>query len=95
MTQAEQGKSAMKRDANDRNPHQRQTGSPSTSQEAGRRTSEVLLRGLLAGAVGVAAMTLAEKLEQAVTKRPNSYVPPTRSNGSWACPPSPTRSAFP
>ena len=31
--------------------------------------------GLLAGAAGVAAMTLAEKAEQAVTKRPNSYVP--------------------
>src|SRR3712207_4209208 len=38
-------------------------------------TAEVLTRGLLAGAVGVAAMTAAEKLEQAVTKRPNSYVP--------------------
>ena len=36
---------------------------------------EVLARGLLAGAAGVAAMTLAEKLEQALTKRPNSYVP--------------------
>ena len=36
---------------------------------------EVLARGLLAGAAGVAAMTLAEKLEQAFTKRPNSYVP--------------------
>ena len=38
-------------------------------------TGEVLARGLLAGAIGVAAMTLAEKLEQAITKRPNSYVP--------------------
>ena len=38
-------------------------------------TADVLLRGLLAGAAGVAAMTLAEKLEQAVTGRPNSYVP--------------------
>ncbi|MBW3618249.1 MAG: hypothetical protein KY446_11005 [Proteobacteria bacterium] len=35
----------------------------------------MILAGLLAGAVGVAAMTLAEKAEQAVTKRPNSYVP--------------------
>ncbi len=35
----------------------------------------VLARGLLAGAAGVAAMTLAEKFEQALTKRPNSYVP--------------------
>lgn len=32
-------------------------------------------RGLLAGVAGVAAMTLAEKVEQAVTGRPNSYVP--------------------
>ncbi len=31
--------------------------------------------GLLAGAAGVAAMTLAEKLEQRFTRRPNSYVP--------------------
>jgi hypothetical protein len=43
---------------------------------AGRMsTAAVLARGFLAGAVGVAAMTLAEKLEQAITKRPNSYVP--------------------
>jgi hypothetical protein len=33
------------------------------------------LRGLLAGIAGVAAMTLAEKLEQRLTNRPNSYVP--------------------
>ena len=38
-------------------------------------TGEVLAYGLLAGAIGVAAMTLTEKLEQALTKRPNSYVP--------------------
>ncbi len=34
-----------------------------------------VVKGLVAGAVGVAAMTLAEKTEQAVTGRPNSYVP--------------------
>lgn len=34
-----------------------------------------LTRGLLAGAAGVAAMTLAEKVEQRVTGRPNSFVP--------------------
>lgn len=39
------------------------------------RVGDVVLRGLLAGAVGVAAMTMAEKLEQALTRRPNSYVP--------------------
>ena len=38
-------------------------------------TMQVLALGLLAGAAGVAAMTLAEKVEQAVTGRPNSYVP--------------------
>lgn len=32
-------------------------------------------RGALAGLAGVAAMTAAEKLEQAFTGRPNSYVP--------------------
>jgi hypothetical protein len=37
--------------------------------------SKAALQGLLAGAAGVAAMTLSEKLEQLITKRPNSYVP--------------------
>jgi hypothetical protein len=37
--------------------------------------SSAAVRGLVAGLVGVAAMTAAEKLEQAITKRPNSYVP--------------------
>ena len=32
-------------------------------------------RGALAGLVGVAAMTAGEKVEQALTHRPNSYVP--------------------
>ena len=32
-------------------------------------------RGVLAGLAGVAVMTLAEKAEQAVTHRPDSYVP--------------------
>ena len=35
----------------------------------------VLLKGLVAGAAGVAAMTISEKIEQAFTGRPNSYVP--------------------
>jgi len=33
------------------------------------------VRGLAAGLVGVAAMTAAEKLEQVITGRPNSFVP--------------------
>jgi len=37
--------------------------------------SKAALQGLVAGIAGVAAMTLAEKLEQLITKRPNSYVP--------------------
>ena len=41
----------------------------------GAPVTPVLARGLLAGAAGVAAMTLAEKVEQALTGRPNSYVP--------------------
>src|ERR671911_2104099 len=36
---------------------------------------QAVLGGLVAGLAGVAAMTAAEKLEQAVTRRPNSYVP--------------------
>jgi hypothetical protein len=38
-------------------------------------SNSALLRGLLAGAAGVAAMTLAEKLEQQFTARPDSYTP--------------------
>ncbi len=57
-----------------RTPHQ---ATRSRGQRPGHPPSlgGVLIRGLLAGAAGVAAMTLAEKLEQAFTKRPNSYVP--------------------
>ena len=33
------------------------------------------VRGAVAGLVGVAVMTAGEKVEQAVTGRPNSYVP--------------------
>lgn len=33
------------------------------------------LSGALAGLAGTAAMTLAEKIEQQFTRRPNSYVP--------------------
>ena len=32
-------------------------------------------RGLVAGLVGATAMTAGEKLEQALTRRPDSYVP--------------------
>ncbi|MGI4832126.1 MAG: hypothetical protein ACRYFK_01560 [Janthinobacterium lividum] len=39
------------------------------------KTSQAALWGLVAGAAGVAAMTLAEKIEQHFTRRPNSYVP--------------------
>ena len=38
-------------------------------------TVALVAQGLLAGLAGVAAMTAAEKLEQAVTGRPNSFVP--------------------
>ena len=38
-------------------------------------TGKAALRGLLAGAAGVAAMTLAEKFEQQFTHRPDSFVP--------------------
>ncbi|WP_228988838.1 hypothetical protein [Streptomyces sp. DH8] len=36
---------------------------------------QVLKQGLIAGAAGSLVMTLGEKLEQAVTKRPDSHVP--------------------
>ncbi len=38
-------------------------------------TGGAALRGLVAGAAGVAAMTAAEKVEQLFTRRPNSFVP--------------------
>ncbi len=38
-------------------------------------TAKAAYKGLVAGAAGVAAMTLAEKIEQTFTRRPNSYVP--------------------
>lgn len=38
-------------------------------------TSRAAVRGLVAGIVGVAAMTVAEKVEQVFTHRPNSFVP--------------------
>jgi hypothetical protein len=52
---------------------------PAKRREA-QSTTDVLMRGPLAGAAEVAAMNLAEKLEQAITKRPNSYSRPTLSN---------------
>ena len=44
-------------------------------KEAAVVTIGAAARGLVAGLTGVAAMTAAEKLEQAFTHRPNSYVP--------------------
>jgi hypothetical protein len=44
-------------------------------QRRGGSIGGVLVRGLLAGAAGVAAMTVAEKIEQSLTGRPNSFVP--------------------
>lgn len=41
----------------------------------GRALALAAGKGAVAGLVGVAAMTAAEKLEQAVTHRPDSYVP--------------------
>ena len=43
--------------------------------DVGRRIRAGVWKGMVAGAGGVAAMTLVEKLEQAVTKRPNSFMP--------------------
>jgi hypothetical protein len=41
----------------------------------GKHLLDGALRGALCGLAGVAAMTAAEKVEQAFTRRPNSYVP--------------------
>jgi hypothetical protein len=40
-----------------------------------RMMKQAVWQGLIAGAVGAAAMTLAEKAEQRLTGRPDSYVP--------------------
>jgi hypothetical protein len=49
----------------------------SVTRERGVATpaASAVVRGLVAGLVGVTAMTLAEKLEQALTRRPSSFVP--------------------
>jgi hypothetical protein len=43
--------------------------------DVGRRMRAGVWKGLVAGAGGVAAMTLGEKLEQRLTGRPDSYMP--------------------
>ena len=43
--------------------------------DVGRRVRAGAWKGMVAGAGGVAAMTLGEKLEQRLTRRPNSYMP--------------------
>ncbi len=45
------------------------------SIDVGRRVRDGVWKGMLAGAGGVAAMTLGEKLEQRLTGRPDSYMP--------------------
>jgi hypothetical protein len=47
----------------------------STSNGRRQELVSAAVRGAGAGLLGVAVMTAAEKLEQAVTRRPNSYVP--------------------
>jgi hypothetical protein len=46
-----------------------------TSQRRGSTLLGAAGRGVVAGLVGVAAMTTGEKVEQALTRRPNSFVP--------------------
>lgn len=46
-----------------------------TGRKAGTSAVHVVWRGLLAGLAGVAAMTVAEKIEQRFTQRPNSFIP--------------------
>jgi hypothetical protein len=46
-----------------------------SSPERPRAIGRAAARGAAAGLLGVAVMTAAEKLEQSVTRRPNSYVP--------------------
>jgi hypothetical protein len=48
---------------------------PRTPAARGRILLDAAGRGVLAGLAGVGVMTVVEKAEQAVTHRPNSYVP--------------------
>lgn len=48
---------------------------PHRSIDVGRRLRAGVWKGMLAGAGGVAVMTLGEKLEQRLTGRPSSYMP--------------------
>ncbi|GAA3123091.1 hypothetical protein GCM10010466_12510 [Planomonospora alba] len=50
-----------------------------------------VVHGMLAGAAGAAAMTLAEKLEQRLTGRPSSYVPARTLERLTGLPESPGR----
>lgn len=52
-------------------------------------SEKAVLAGLAAGAAGVAAMTIAEKLEQRLTQRPNSFVP--AHTGAASAPAAPAR----
>jgi hypothetical protein len=45
------------------------------SIDVGRRVRAGVWKGMLAGAGGVAVMTIGERLEQAITRRPDSYMP--------------------
>jgi hypothetical protein len=45
------------------------------SIDVGRRVRAGVWKGMVAGAGGVAVMTLGEKAEQAITKRPDSFMP--------------------
>jgi hypothetical protein len=78
-------------------------GVPTTITRAERAVSRaerdapalwVLASGLLAGAAGVAAMTLAEKVEQSFTGRPNSYVPAHTLERLLGLPERPDRERF-
>ena len=55
-----------------------------------RMVTGTAVRGLAAGLGGVAAMTVAEKLEQAITGAPTRMSPRIPSSGCWGSSASPT-----
>ena len=78
-------------------PHRRpspQRGRTAPPEAAGQRlsTGEVLARGLLAGAAGVAAMTLAEKIEHRTTR--GRFGPMLTVDRPQTCPDRPQPSAL-
>lgn len=81
MPEAMEGQTISEGGRHEREPRPKTSGYRTVHQsltrvrKPGLSWGQILAHGLVAGAAGVAAMTIAEKLEQFFTRRPNSFVP--------------------